>query len=90
LWGLSPREEIAVGRHEFLMPPAAKTSDRSCHALDGAAIIERPRQLRRPLARSRRARRVDMRRSAFLKLVGCWTTGLFVLLVLVLAIRIFG
>lgn len=88
--GLSPREETTLGRHEFLIPPVANVRGRSWHARDGAAIGDRPRRLRRPSGPSRRARGVDMGRSAFLRLIGCWAGGLLGLLVLALAIRILG
>jgi hypothetical protein len=87
---LSPREETALGRHEFLIPPVDNVRGQSWHARDGAAIGERPRRFRRPSGPSRRASRVDMGRSAFLKLVGCWATAVLGLLVLALAIRILG
>jgi hypothetical protein len=90
LQGLSPREETALGRHAFLIPPVADVKGRSWHARDGATIADRPRQLRRTSAPSRRARRVQMGRSAFLKLIGCWATGLLGLLALALAIRFLG
>ena len=90
LRGLSPREETTLGRHEFLIPLVANVRGQGWRARHGATIADRPRQLRRPSAPSRRARRVDMGRSAFLKLVGCWATAILGLLVLALLIRILG
>jgi hypothetical protein len=79
-----------LGRPEFLMPRVANARDRARYPLSRGATLGRSRRLRRPLAPSQRAHRVDMGRSAFLTLIGCWAAGLFVLLALALAIRIFG
>jgi hypothetical protein len=85
-----------LGHHGFRVP-FANVETGAGEALDDRAIgaikvvrREQAKRVRRPGPPSRRARRLDMHRTTFLILIGCWGSALLVLLALGLALRFLG